>query len=547
MFELLMKIIIYLYQLCIVYLEHSASTRNLTEHGKSAGPEPNSILGIFGLSPRTTENSLRDAFGRFGQVKDVQIIMDKKTSKSRGFGFVYYDTIEEATRAKESMRSIKFDGRAVRIDFSVTKCAHEPTPGVYMGQPVRRTSDRSATIYRRSDHHDRKRFRSRSRSRSSSRHHHSNISIMSQISSNQNSWLLFPQSSPIQNGATNVSVIGQPTVLPPQMYPNSQLQMLSPILMNPPGKARYHIPRVNPSNLDDIPTEYRAMLAINYPPRNDDDIDGWFTYFQYEVAIYRQAMRRIVFDVMQLRHQHRILVAANTDLQSKIDNYDKKKKVLYELFQGDKVDKEKVREIFNRLNGKIAAQTRELKTHEVQISGYERELTRREELRAKYDQLVRKSQAREAEIKTTKERIDRAEALEDTIKYQERVIEKLQSMISNYMRQRRSEGTINDIDRTLLTEHAALGVETKRLMRNRPADQTGTLVNNRQEIIRQTQARQQDLEQQNRAFQRELDALSAEFEETAENWKKEKADLLQQIDAIDKPPTTRRAQDNNPN
>lgn len=30
----------------------------------------------------------------------------------------------------------------------------------------------------------------------------------------------------------------------------------------------------------------------------------------------------------------------------------------------------------DRLNAKIAAQTRELKSHEVQISGYERELTR---------------------------------------------------------------------------------------------------------------------------------------------------------------------------
>lgn len=42
-------------------------------------------------------------------------------------------------------------------------------------------------------------------------------------------------------------------------------------------------------------------------------------------------------------------------------------------------------------------------------------------------------------------------------------------------------------------------------------------MNNRQEIIRQTQARQQDLEQQNRAFQRELDALSAEVNATELN------------------------------
>ena len=90
------------------------------------------------------------------------------------------------------------------------------------------------------------------------------------------------------------------------------------------------------------------MLAINYPPRGDDDLDGWFTYFQYEIAIYRQAMRRIILDVMQFRHQHRVLVAANTDLQTKIDNYDKKKKVLYEIFEGDKIDKEKIRDIFSK-------------------------------------------------------------------------------------------------------------------------------------------------------------------------------------------------------
>ncbi len=81
----------------------------------------------------------------------------------------------------------------------------------------------------------------------------------------------------------------------------------------------------------------------------------------------------------------------------------------------------------------------------------------------------------------TKDRITKAETLSDTIRYQERVIERLQTMISNYMRQKRLEGwdmdfemdfidnllsfigTINDIDRTLLTEHAALGRETKYL------------------------------------------------------------------------------------
>jgi len=100
--------------------------------------------------------------------------------------------------------------------------------------------------------------------------------------------------------------------------------------------------------LDDIPTEYRAMLATNYPPRRDDDIDGWFDYFQREVAIYKQAIRRVIQDVIQLRDQHKTLTAANNDLRAKIENFDKKKKVLYEIFEGDKIDKAKIQDIFSK-------------------------------------------------------------------------------------------------------------------------------------------------------------------------------------------------------
>jgi len=45
----------------------------------------------------------------------------------------------------------------------------------------------------------------------------------------------------------------------------------------------------------------------------------------------------------------------------------------------------------------------------------------------------------------TKSRITKAEALSDTIRYQERVIERLQAMISDYMRQRRLAGWDMDL------------------------------------------------------------------------------------------------------
>lgn len=236
----------------------------------------------------------------------------------------------------------------------------------------------------------------------------------------------------------------------------------------------FRVPRVNPYDLDDIPTEYRAMLATNYPPRREDDIDGWFDYFQREVSMYKQAIRRIIQDVAQLRSQHKTLTEANADLRTKIENFDKKKKVLYEIFEGDKLDKNKIQDIFSerivglvsegaalivefldRLNARISSQALELKENHVKIANYEKELARvspigsfrhvyrtfqRSELRAQYDALVRNHDAREIEMKLIKDRLKDAHGLEETVRRQELTIERMEAMISNYVKEKRSRG-----------------------------------------------------------------------------------------------------------
>ena len=47
-------------------------------------------MNIFvgNLSTQTTETQLRSLFAEFGEVKSVNIVMDKYTNHSRGFGFV---------------------------------------------------------------------------------------------------------------------------------------------------------------------------------------------------------------------------------------------------------------------------------------------------------------------------------------------------------------------------------------------------------------------------------------------------------------------------
>ena len=58
-----------------------------------------------------------------------------QTGRSRGFGFVYFDNREDAEEAKERANGMELDGRRIRVDFSITKRPHTPTPGVYVGRP----------------------------------------------------------------------------------------------------------------------------------------------------------------------------------------------------------------------------------------------------------------------------------------------------------------------------------------------------------------------------------------------------------------------------
>uniref|UniRef100_A0A674GRA7 Transformer-2 protein homolog beta n=1 Tax=Taeniopygia guttata TaxID=59729 RepID=A0A674GRA7_TAEGU len=113
-----------------------------------ANPDPNCCLGVFGLSLYTTERDLREVFSKYGPIADVSIVYDQQSRRSRGFAFVYFENVEDAKEAKERANGMELDGRRIRVDFSITKRPHTPTPGIYMGRPTYGSS-------RRRDYYDR--------------------------------------------------------------------------------------------------------------------------------------------------------------------------------------------------------------------------------------------------------------------------------------------------------------------------------------------------------------------------------------------------------
>lgn len=130
--------------------------------GSRYEPPTSNVIGVFGMSIYTSEEKLEDVMSKFGRLKKVAIVHDQRTRRSRGFGFVTFEDPEDAADARDKMNGKNIDDREVRVDFSITKSAHDSTPGEYRG----REDQRSQRDERRGGYGDRDRgYRRRSRDR----------------------------------------------------------------------------------------------------------------------------------------------------------------------------------------------------------------------------------------------------------------------------------------------------------------------------------------------------------------------------------------------
>jgi len=73
-------------------------------------------LFVGNINHTATENDLQDHFTAAGTVLSVNIIQDKFTGKSRGFGFVEMSSPEEVTRAIETFHQKDFRGRPLTVN-----------------------------------------------------------------------------------------------------------------------------------------------------------------------------------------------------------------------------------------------------------------------------------------------------------------------------------------------------------------------------------------------------------------------------------------------
>jgi CUG-BP- and ETR3-like factor len=89
-----------------------------TADGQQRKGPPGANLFVVKIPDDFTDQDLFDTFAPFGTVIRCQITTDKVTGDSKGFGFVSYNSAEEADVAVSNMNGANVKGRRLKVEKS---------------------------------------------------------------------------------------------------------------------------------------------------------------------------------------------------------------------------------------------------------------------------------------------------------------------------------------------------------------------------------------------------------------------------------------------
>ena len=73
-------------------------------------------LYVGNLSYSTTQQQLQEMFEEYGEVVSANVITDRDTGRSRGFGFVEMANEDEANAAIDALNGQEIDGRSLTVN-----------------------------------------------------------------------------------------------------------------------------------------------------------------------------------------------------------------------------------------------------------------------------------------------------------------------------------------------------------------------------------------------------------------------------------------------
>jgi len=71
---------------------------------------------VGNLDYKTTDDDLRELFEEFGAVDAANVIKDRESGRSKGFGFVEMGNEDEALEAIDELDGAEIDGRTIKVN-----------------------------------------------------------------------------------------------------------------------------------------------------------------------------------------------------------------------------------------------------------------------------------------------------------------------------------------------------------------------------------------------------------------------------------------------
>ena len=94
------------------------SNQRQNKFGDRQSTAPSDTLFVANVAFSANEDIIGEAFGAHGSVLSVRLPTDMESGQPKGYGYVQFGSIEDATTALEQMSGATIEGRPIRLDFA---------------------------------------------------------------------------------------------------------------------------------------------------------------------------------------------------------------------------------------------------------------------------------------------------------------------------------------------------------------------------------------------------------------------------------------------